>query len=90
MGTKGVAEFAVAISDDLHGQGIATQLMRLLILAASVGGVNRLQGLILRENKPMLSLAKKLGFSTCTDHEEDSSILLLVKDLREPAEILPN
>ncbi|MEH6634467.1 MAG: GNAT family N-acetyltransferase [Halioglobus sp.] len=86
MGTKGVAEFAVAISDDLHGQGIATQLMRLLILAASVGGINRLEGLILRENAPMLSLAKKLGFRVSADHGEGPSMSLFVKDLREPAD----
>lgn len=85
MGSKGVAEFAVAIADDMHGQGIATQLMRLLIVAASVGGVNRLEGLILRENVPMLALAKKLGFRACADHEEGPTMSLFVKDLRESA-----
>jgi RimJ/RimL family protein N-acetyltransferase len=82
-GTMGVAEFAVAIADKFHGQGIATQLMRLLMLAAGVGGIHRLEGVILRENKNMLALASKLGFTFCPDYDADPSVVLYVRDLRK-------
>lgn len=83
-GTEGVAEFAVVVADDCQGQGIASRLMRVLITAATVGGLQRLEGLILRENKPMLAMVKKMGFTLSPDHNAGPSIALYVKDLRDP------
>lgn len=82
-GTDGVAEFAVVIADDLQGQGVATRLMKLLILAASLGGIQRLEGLILKQNTGMLALARKLGFAASPDHNAGPSVALYVKDLRD-------
>lgn len=81
-GTDALAEFAVVIADDWQGRGIGRQLMRLLILAASVGGIQRLEGLILKENVGMLALATKLGFTVSHDHDAGPSVALYVKDLR--------
>ena len=81
-GTKGIAEFAVVVADDCQGQGIAGRLMRVLITAATVGGIQRLEGLILKENVPMLAMVKKMGFTMSPDHDEGPSIALYVKDLR--------
>ncbi|MEP5568852.1 MAG: GNAT family N-acetyltransferase [Halioglobus sp.] len=83
-GTEGVAEFAVVVADDCQGQGIASRLMRVLIAAATLGGLERLEGLILKENKPMLAMVKKLGFELSQDHSAGSSIDLYIKHLRRP------
>jgi CheY-like chemotaxis protein len=85
-GTTGIAEFAVVVADDCQGQGVASRLMRVLIAAATVGGLQRLEGLILKENAPMLAMVKKMGFTICTDHDAGPSIALYVKDLRDTAE----
>jgi len=83
-GTEGIAEFAVVVADDCQGQGIASRLMQVLIAAATVGGLQRLEGLILKENAPMLAMVKKLGFTVCPDHDAGPSVSFYVKDLREP------
>jgi DNA-binding response OmpR family regulator len=85
-GTEGIAEFAVVVADDCQGQGIASKLMRVLITAATVGGLQRLEGLILKENVPMLKMVKKMGFNASSNHEAGPSIALYVKDLRDSAD----
>lgn len=83
--TAGAAEFAVVVADDWQGRGVASQLMHLIITAAAVGGVARLEGLILKENVAMLALAKKLGFteSSASGHGAGPSAVLMVKSLRD-------
>lgn len=85
-GTEGVAEFAVVVADDCQGQGIASRLMRVLITAATVGGLQRLEGLILKENKPMLAMVKKLGFQLSHDYNAGPSIELYIKELRDSSQ----
>jgi RimJ/RimL family protein N-acetyltransferase/CheY-like chemotaxis protein len=82
-GTEGVAEFAVVVADDWHGKGVATKLMSMVILAATIGGIRRLEGLILRENDSMKALARKLGFSVSDEYEGDPSAMLYTRELRE-------
>lgn len=82
-GTDGIAEFAVVVADDCQGQGIASKLMRVLVTAATIGGLQRLEGLILKENTPMLAMVRKLGFTACLNHDAGASVALYVKDLRE-------
>jgi FixJ family two-component response regulator len=82
-GTEGIAEFAVVVADDCQGQGIASRLMQVLIAAATVGGLQRLEGLILKENAPMLAMVNKLGFTVSPDHDAGPSVSLYVKDLRD-------
>jgi len=84
-GTEGVAEFAVVVADEYQGRGIASRLMRLLIAAAAVGGLQRLEGLILKENEPMLAMVRKMGFTVCPNHNAGPSIELYVKELRSAA-----
>jgi CheY-like chemotaxis protein len=85
-GTDGIAEFAVVVADDCQGQGIASRLMQVLIAAATLGGLHRLEGLILKENVPMLAMVKKLGFRASSDHDAGPSVALYIKDLRDSAE----
>lgn len=55
-------EFAIVVSDKLQHQGIGTMLMNALMDAARDHGLARIEGTVLRENKPMLDLMEELGF----------------------------
>ena len=57
------AEFALVVADSWQGRGIGRRLLAKLIEAARRRGVKRLYGEILAINRPMLELARKLGFS---------------------------
>ena len=59
----GKVEFAVVVADQWQGKGIATRLLRHLFDIASEAGIRSIEGLILRENRQMLKLARELGFS---------------------------
>jgi acetyltransferase len=63
------AEFAIVIADAWHGRGIGSRLLAKLIDVARRRGVRRLYGDILAQNRPMLELARKLGF-TLGRHED--------------------
>ena len=81
--TNGVVEFAITVADAWHGFGLASEMLRGLIAVAAVAGIERLQASVLEENYRMLTLAEALGF-TVSDGEEDSSVVYVAKELREP------
>ncbi|PZX34155.1 conserved hypothetical protein [Cupriavidus phytorum] len=56
-------EFAVTVSDDWHGLGLASQLLRVLIDVATRRGYRRMDGYVLSSNTAMRRLAKRLGFA---------------------------
>jgi len=62
-------EFAIVVADDWHNRGIATELLRRLIDVARNRGLDRMDGVVLRENRGMIALAKELGFDqeNCAD-----------------------
>ncbi|MGA8205433.1 MAG: GNAT family N-acetyltransferase, partial [Woeseiaceae bacterium] len=55
-------EFAIVVDDAWHNKGIATELLRRLIDVARERRIKRMDGIVLRENEGMLSLARDLGF----------------------------
>jgi len=55
-------EFAIVVADEWHNKGIATELLRRLIDIARDRQFDRMEGIVLRENKGMLRLARSLGF----------------------------
>lgn len=55
-------EFAVTVADDWRGSGLAGRLMHALMTQARARGLARMEGLILATNRPMLKLARQLGF----------------------------
>lgn len=59
----GVAEFAVIVGDPWQHQGLGRKLVAKIIEVAAQCQVHRLQGYVLSENKAMLSLCRKLGFT---------------------------
>ncbi len=61
------AEFAIVIADAWQHRGVATLLLKKLIAAATDAGVKQLADITLFDNRGMLALARKLGFSTTRD-----------------------
>jgi RimJ/RimL family protein N-acetyltransferase len=55
-------EFAVAVTDEWQGLGLAHQLLEALMRTAHARGFERMEGYILASNARMLGLAKRLGF----------------------------
>ena len=56
-------EFAVAVLDPEQGRGLGEKLLRGLMRGARAAGVACIYGDVLPDNRPMLALARKLGFS---------------------------
>ena len=56
------AEFAVVVGDPWQGTGIGAALMERLIVVARDRNIRSIWGIVLPENKQMLSLGEKLGF----------------------------
>ncbi len=57
------AEFAVVVSDNVHGQGLGIEMMRQLIDVARKEGLKHLVGKVLPDNVSMLHLLEKLEFT---------------------------
>lgn len=56
-------EFSITVAEDWRGVGLATTLMRRLMLRAKRDGYRAIEGLVLADNLPMLALARYLGFA---------------------------
>lgn len=78
-------EFAVVVADEWQGMGLATELLRHLFGIASEVGIDSIEGVILRDNVPMLRLARKLGFRIQPD-KQDPSIVHAFKEFQVQAE----
>lgn len=70
------AEFAVAVRSDLHGQGLGLALMQKLVRYAAERGIDELIGHVLRDNRPMLELAARLGFRISASDQEAHTVTL--------------
>lgn len=60
-------EFAVTVADDWQRSGLAGRLMHALVGRARASGLARIEGMILAANRPMLRLARALGFELHTE-----------------------
>lgn len=56
-----VAEFAVTVIDEFHGEGIGEALLEKLIQSAQENGIKHLRGYIFPSNKGMLALSRHFG-----------------------------
>jgi acetyltransferase len=63
-------EFAIVVSDEWQGKGIARKLFAQLIEAARERRLKVMTGITLRENTRMIELSRALGFATRADHDE--------------------
>ena len=64
------AEFAITVRSGAHGRGYGRALMEQLIAYAGSRGIGEMFGVVLADNRPMLALARSLGFSQTTDLSE--------------------
>lgn len=67
-------EFAVVVSDDWHGTGLAGILMQALIDVARRRGLRTMEGFVLATNSRMLKLARQLGFRQLPDAESRDTV----------------
>jgi acetyltransferase len=64
------AEMAVMVSDDFHGRGLGTELLRRLIEICKEEKVERVIADILAENRTMQHVCERLGFRLQYDPDE--------------------
>ena len=58
------AEFSIVVGDPWQGQGVGARLFQYGLAIAEMRGVEFVWGLALAENRVMLALARKMGFTT--------------------------
>ncbi|ASJ71058.1 bifunctional acetate--CoA ligase family protein/GNAT family N-acetyltransferase [Granulosicoccus antarcticus] len=78
-------EFAISISEDWKGYGLASALMRLMIEHARAQGLQNLHGDVLRSNSPMQALMRSLGF-TSKRNPDEPEVVIFEYQLDEPTE----
>ncbi len=84
----GTAEMAVAVADELQGEGIARRLLDAGIVWARAMGIDRLTATMLATNAPIYRLVSGLGLAVaCRAVEPD--VLGVTVDLRRAAPSAP-
>lgn len=73
-------DFAIVIADDWHKSGIAGLLMLALMDYARRQGFERMESIVLRENRDMVGFARSLGFDVRPVAQEPT-LLQVVKPL---------
>ncbi len=66
-------EFAIVVRSDLKGQGLGRMLLEKMISYCRARGTKTMIGEVLRDNRPMLGLAERLGFKR-TSSTGDSAV----------------
>jgi acetyltransferase len=70
-------EFAVLVGDAWQGQGIGSNLLEKCLSIAEKRGFKTVHGIVLRENRNMLALGKKLGFEIKRDPDSGDNELVI-------------
>lgn len=73
-------EFAVVVADEWTNKGIGTQLLRNLMHIARSRGLRSIEGEVLATNRPMLEMARSLGFSMM-QRTAEPNVILISKEL---------
>ena len=71
------AEFGIVVRSSLKGSGLGTLLMDKLLRTLRGLGVQRLEATVLAENRPMLDMARRLGFTISPVPGEDTRAIVL-------------
>jgi acetyltransferase len=79
------AEFAIVVRSDLKGRGLGRLLLEKLKRYASTQGLQRITGVVLRENATMLELAQHVGFVFDGSKPREPGVLPLVLPLHAAA-----
>jgi GNAT superfamily N-acetyltransferase len=75
----GSCEFAVTVADEWQRAGLASQMLRALLTSAKSAGLTSMHGYVLASNKPMLELARRLGFEVQSSDEGPTVRLVLIR-----------
>ncbi len=67
-------EFAVMVSESMQGIGFGSQLMQFMISYCQLKGAKKIVAEIMSDNKPMLALAKRNGFTASPP--DDGSVVV--------------
>jgi acetyltransferase len=71
-------EFAVVVADQYQGRGLGRKLLDMLIGIAEDKHLESIYGVVLRDNRSMLSLCREMGFTLTPDEELMKAELALV------------
>ena len=69
-------EFAIVVADDFQNNGLGLKLLDTLIGIAQDKGLSRIYGIVLNDNRKMVGLAQKLGFTLEKLSDEESWVTL--------------
>jgi acetyltransferase len=86
--TPSQAEFAIVVADDWRRHGIARRLLAMLGCHARAGGLRHLHGETLADNRPMIALARSLGYRA-GPQPGDARLVRLTLDLDGDGEHAP-
>jgi len=70
-------EFAVLVGDAWQGKGIGSNLLEKCLSIAEKQGFKTVHGIVLKENRNMLALGKKLGFEIKRDADSGDNELVI-------------
>jgi protein lysine acetyltransferase len=73
-----VAEIAFIVGDDYQGRGVGSFLMKALVIAAHVGGIEKFTARVLSDNQPMRTILDKFGAEW---QREDLGVVTTVMDV---------
>lgn len=79
-------EYAILVRSDLKGQGLGWRLMQQVIAYAEAHRLAEIQGLVLRGNRTMLDMCRKLGFSVAPDADDDKVMQVVLPLARQHRE----
>ncbi|RUZ70955.1 GNAT family N-acetyltransferase, partial [Mesorhizobium sp. M7A.F.Ca.US.003.02.2.1] len=60
---RSVAEYALLVRTDLQGHGLGWELLRQIVAYAKADGIGWIEGIVLSENRTMLTMCREFGFS---------------------------
>ena len=83
-GSGKTAQFTVSLRPEGHGKGLAREAVSTVLGVAREMGMDSVWGLIASDNKPMLDLARSLGFALKPNPEDPTEILARI-ELRRSA-----
>ena len=69
-------EFAVVVADDFQNNGLGLKLCDMLIGIGQEKGLKNIYGIVLNDNRKMISLARKLGFTRERLSDGESKLIL--------------
>jgi acetyltransferase len=76
-------EYAILLRSDLKGQGLGWKLMKYMIEFARQEGILSVEGQVMNENGPMLSMCQALGFRL-EDDPQEHGVKKVVLNLSQP------